>query len=129
MRAIFYPFESHTAGDLIQVTGDTVHHLNVARARENEKILLLNGKGQKLLGVIQAFSKKSIDIKITESENVAEGHGLLLAIAMPKKDAFEDILKIAVELGVREIYPLTSNYSQYNYDFYNGFKPNSQCWC
>ena len=43
-------------------------------------------------------------------------HELSLAIAMPKKDAFEDILKLAVELGVREIFPLTSAYSQYEYE-------------
>lgn len=116
MRAIFYPFDNHAAGDLVQVTGDTVHHLTVARVRENEKILLLNGKGQRLLGIIQAFSKKSVDIKITDSENAKATHRLSLAIAMPKKDAFEDILKMAVELGVREIYPLTSAYSQYEFE-------------
>lgn len=115
MRAIFYPFDHYASGDLVQVTGDTVHHLTVARVRENEKILLLNGKGQRLLGVVQAFSKKQIDIKIEFSETALHRHELSLAIAMPKKDAFEDILKIAVELGVNEIYPLTSAYSQYEY--------------
>lgn len=116
MRAIFYPFDSHSAGELVQITGDSVHHLTVARVRENEKILLLNGKGQRLLGIIQAFSKKSVDIKITDSENMLPTHDLSLAIAMPKKDAFEDILKMAVELGVREIFPLTSDYSQHEYE-------------
>lgn len=116
MRAIFYPFDNHEAGDLVQVTGDTLHHLTVARVRENEKILLLNGRGQRLLGIIQAFSKKSVDIKITDSENMLPTHNLSLAIAMPKKDAFEDILKMAVELGVNEIFPLTSAYSQYEYE-------------
>ncbi|MBC7713835.1 MAG: 16S rRNA (uracil(1498)-N(3))-methyltransferase [Rhizobacter sp.] len=115
MRAIFYPFEEQKVDDLVQVTGDSVHHLTVARVRENEKILLLNGKGQRLLGIIQAFSKKSIDIKITEAEECTPLHELSLAIAMPKKEAFEDILKMAVELGVTEIYPLTSDYSQYEY--------------
>jgi len=116
LRAIFYAFDSQVAGDLVQVTGDTVHHLTVARVRENEKVLLLNGKGQRLLGIIQAFTKKSIDIKIIDSENVELYHNLSLAIAMPKKDAFEDILKMAVELGINEIYPLTSAYSQYEYE-------------
>ncbi|MBC7429487.1 MAG: 16S rRNA (uracil(1498)-N(3))-methyltransferase [Bacteriovorax sp.] len=120
MRAIFYPFENHAAGDLIQITGDSVHHLTVARVRENEKILLLNGKGQRLLGIIQAFSKKSVDIKIAESENCKPSHELSLAIAMPKKEAFEDILKMAVELGVTEIFPLTSDYSQHE------FSPNDR---
>ena len=115
MRAIFYPFDTHENGDLIQVTGDSAHHLSVARIRENEKILLLNGKGHKLLGIIQSFSKKSVDIKITESEKCHASHQLSLAIAMPKKEAFEDILKIAVELGITEIYPLTSSFSQYEY--------------
>jgi 16S rRNA (uracil1498-N3)-methyltransferase len=115
VRAIFYPFDKHNIDDLIQLSGDCVHHLTVARVRENEKILLLNGKGQRLLCFIQAFSKKSIDIKIIEVETCRPQHEISLAIAMPKKEAFEDILKMAVELGVTEIYPLTSDYSQYEF--------------
>ncbi len=115
MRAIFHSFDNHACDDLIQITGDTVHHLTVARVRENEKILLFNGKGQRLLTVIQSFSKKSIDVKVLESENCPLTHNLSLAIAMPKKDAFEDILKMAVELGINNIYPLTSEYSQHEY--------------
>ncbi len=69
MRAIFHSFERHSEGDVIQIVGDSLHHLTVARVRENEKLLLLNGKGQRLLGFIQSLSKKSVDIQIISVEN------------------------------------------------------------
>lgn len=115
MRAVFYSFDSGEIGQVVQVTGDTAHHLNVVRVRANETILLLNGKGSKLTGTVESIQKNQVDIKITHAEEFSSTHELSLAIANPKKDAFEDILKAAVELGLKNIYPLSSDFSQYDY--------------
>jgi 16S rRNA (uracil1498-N3)-methyltransferase len=40
---------------------------------------------------------------------------MIFPISLPKKDAFEEILKISVECGVNEIHPLSSKYSQYQF--------------
>lgn len=115
MRAVYCKFQNNFSEDIFRVTGDSAHHLMVARVRVKEKILLLNGKGVKILGEVLAASKNSIDIKIHSKEEFKPEHLLSLAIAMPKKDAFEDVLKIAVELGIMEIHPLVSDFSQYEY--------------
>ena len=115
MRAIYHPFDQHKKGDQVQITGDAAHHLNVVRVKQNEIILLLNGNGSKITGVVESVSKNNVTINISESENFLCEHELSLAIAMPKKDAFEDILKISVELGIKEIFPLVSEFSQYEY--------------
>jgi 16S rRNA (uracil1498-N3)-methyltransferase len=115
LRAVYYKFENDFSEDVVRITGDSAHHLMVARVRSKEKVLLLNGSGVKIQGEVLETSKNSIEIKIHSKEEFKPEHQLSLAIAMPKKDAFEDILKIAVELGIREIHPLVSAFSQYEY--------------
>lgn len=115
MRAVYHSFDNVYEGDVLTITGDAAHHLNVVRVKNNEVILLLNGKGSILRGEIQSVSKNQIEIKIEHAEVFEYKHELSLAIANPKKDAFEDILKSAVELGLKHIYPLSSDFSQYDY--------------
>lgn len=115
MRAVFHSFENHSAGEVVHIMGEAAHHLNVVRVKAHEFILLLNGKGSKLTGEITSVQKNQVDIKITHSEKFHPSHELSLAIASPKKEAFEDILKFSVELGIRHVYPLSSDFSQYDY--------------
>lgn len=115
MRAVYHSFDNVNTGDVLTITGDAAHHLNVVRVKNNEVILLLNGKGTILRGAISSLSKNQIEIKIEHAETFSSKHELSLAIANPKKDAFEDILKSAVELGLKHIYPLSSDFSQYDY--------------
>lgn len=115
MRAVYHFFDNVSAGDVLSIIGDAAHHLNVVRVKASEVILLMNGKGSILKGEIQSVSKNLIEIKIEHAESFQHKHELSLAIANPKKDAFEDILKSAVELGLKDIYPLSSDFSQYDY--------------
>lgn len=115
MRAVYNDFDNVNPGDNLIITGDAAHHLNVVRVKVQEVILLMNGKGAIVRGDIQSVSKNQIEIKISHAESFEPKHELSLAIANPKKDAFEDILKSAVELGIRHIFPLSSDFSQYDY--------------
>lgn len=115
MRAIYYPFDGTNNLQSISITGDSAKHLHVVRIRPGEEILVLNGKGQKAFTKVGEISKNHIELFILETVSATPGHLISLAIAAPKKDAFEDILKMAVELGVLNIFPLTSDYSQYEY--------------
>jgi 16S rRNA (uracil1498-N3)-methyltransferase len=115
MRAIFYPFSKVNTLKSILVTDESAKHLHVVRIKAEEEILVLNGNGLKALTRVGSISKNQIELLVDSIEESMETHGISLAIASPKKDAFEDILKIAVELGVRNIYPLTSEFSQYDY--------------
>ena len=115
MRAVYHSFDSIASGDQLVIIGDAAHHLNVVRVKANETVLLMNGKGSILKGVIQALSKNRVEIKIEHSETFQHTHELSLAVANPKKEAFEDILKSAVELGLKHVYPLSSEFSQYDY--------------
>lgn len=116
MRAIFYPFENVQKGDSLLIEGDSAHHLNVVRTRVNDELLLLNGKGSRLTAKVQTIDKKQVGLNILEVENVQKKIQITLAVATPKKDAFEDILKMAVELGVDVIQPLSSHFSQLDFE-------------
>lgn len=115
MRAIFLNQEFKQNEQLITIEGDGAHHLNVVRVKNQEEILILNGRGQALKGRVVSIAKQNVDLEVVEFLEKKRTHELSLAIALPKKDAFEDIVKMAVEIGVKEIYPLTSKYSQYEY--------------
>jgi 16S rRNA (uracil1498-N3)-methyltransferase len=115
LRAVYNDFDHVNSGDNLVITGDAAHHLNVVRVKVQEVILLMNGKGSIVRGEIHSVSKNQIEIKINHAESFEPKHELSLAIANPKKDAFEDILKLAVELGIRHIFPLSSDFSQYDY--------------
>lgn len=116
MRAIYHQFDNHRPGETLLITGDAAHHLNVVRIRSGESILLLNGKGNILSGEVTAVTKNSVTINLTDAKTYNHQHELSLAVALPKKDAFEDILKMSVELGIQAIYPLSSDFSQYEYE-------------
>lgn len=115
MRAIYYPFDKVSQQQAITITGDSAKHLQVVRIKPNEEILVLNGTGTKALTSVGAISKNQIELIVQKLVKCDPLHQISLAIATPKKDAFEDILKMAVELGVMNIHPLTSDFSQYEY--------------
>ena len=117
MRAVFCEIDNDTVmGAEVNIDGDRAHHLNVVRLKTNEDLLVLNGKGFYFYSKVLSISKKEIMIKIVKVESAKPKHQITLAIAMPKKEAFEDILKNSVELGISQIFPLSSDFSQYNFE-------------
>lgn len=113
MRAIFHPFEN-ISGTIV-IADEQAKHLQVVRIKSGEEVLVLNGNGQKALTTVGTILKNSIELLVSKVETESRKHSIHLAVAVPKKDAFEDILKIAVEMGVKSIQPLTSEFSQFDY--------------
>lgn len=115
MRAIYYPFNKSQITQSLLIQDESAKHLNVVRVRLEEEILILNGNGAKAFTKVSAIAKTQVELTVLKIEEAQPAHLISLAIAAPKKDAFEDILKMAVELGVLNIYPLSSEFSQYDY--------------
>lgn len=113
MRAIFEKELPLFKNQTLLVKDDRAHHLNVARAKLGDQILVLDGRGKKAHGIIKSVSKKEVIIEINEVEEKNLDREIILFISVPKKDAFEEILKNAIECGVTQIYPLTTKFSQY----------------
>ncbi len=111
MRALY--LEEIPEGESIELHGDLIHHLvSVVRIQTKEEILLLDGKGLKVSGVIESVSKKNLRIKVIKRETVSRDLNYDLALVVPKKDALELCLKEATELGFSRIYLVRGEYSQ-----------------
>jgi 16S rRNA (uracil1498-N3)-methyltransferase len=116
MRAIYYPFVKSDVSKHIIVADESAKHLQVVRVKPNDEVLVLNGNGLLAYTIVGTIYKTQVELLVQKIEEEQPKHSISLAIANPKKDAFEDILKIAVELGVKKIYPLRSEFSQYDYE-------------
>jgi 16S rRNA (uracil1498-N3)-methyltransferase len=114
MRAVFLK-EDLDVNQIKSIIGDSAHHLNVVRSKENDEIILLNGNGKKGFAKIVSISKKEIIVNIERIEIAENNNKIELVFSTPKKDAFEDIIKFCVELGVNKIQPLSSKFSQFDF--------------
>jgi len=117
MRALYLSNFDVNANE-IKIEGEQLLHLNVVRAKQGDQVLLLDGCGSKVLSHIVEIHKKYMILRKFESQIVEPAKlnkKLYLFLALPKKDAFVDILKIATECGVTDIFPLSSEYSQFEF--------------
>jgi 16S rRNA (uracil1498-N3)-methyltransferase len=111
MRAVF--LSELGEQDVYEIIGDQLHHLlNVIRLEIQEEVMLLDGKGQRILTVAQNISKRSVLLKKMRTESITRKYFIDLALGIPKKDALESCLKQSVELGIRKIFLIRSHYSQ-----------------
>ena len=87
------------------------HCIKVLRAKVNDTISLLNGKGEKATGKIIELRKKEVIIAIEHlSKPYSENpNKLSIAICIPKNPArLEWFLEKATEIGIEHIYPIIS---------------------
>lgn len=113
MRACYSPGSIFLEQQEIIVIDDQFHHLvQVCRLRLNEEVLILNGKGQKALATTSSISKRELRLKIISIELSDLPIKFDALIAIPKKDALEQIVKMSIELGLRRLFLIRSTYSQ-----------------
>jgi len=121
MRAVF--LETNILKDaketaLIPITGDRAHHLiKVIRINENEKLLLMNGEGIIFEAQVQLINKRDLVVKILNFIHFPKKQIVDLVLAIPSKEAMEDSLRQSVELGISHIQPITTQYSEKNFEF------------
>ena len=115
MRAIFdSDLKSASIGEVLVVKGDSFHHLaNVVRVKQGETVKIFNGAGLEVTTETISIEKKQLSLKIFEvREHGLRAVTLDVLIGTPKKEALEQCLKEAVELGVSKIYLAETDFSQ-----------------
>lgn len=114
MRAIYLATLDASVGHVFEVEGEKFNHLKVVRIKINEEVLVLNGKGLKCFCKVLSLGKKSLQLQILSFERLERPKfSIHLFLAIPKKDAFEDCVRYATELGVEKIIPVITRYSQF----------------
>jgi 16S rRNA (uracil1498-N3)-methyltransferase len=101
---------------IVTVNDDLFHHIVVVlRKKVGFALVLFDGTGFDYSGVIVDINKKSCTVNLTDKIKIQNESPLqtILAQSISKKQ-FDFILQKATELGVNEIYPLVSEFSNYS---------------
>lgn len=96
--------------EYVTITGANVNHIkNVLRVKRGEKVLISNGHGKDMICEIETISGEEIKARIEGGKPVGTElpSEIYLFQGLPKADKMELIIQKAVELGVKEIIPVS----------------------
>ena len=99
----------------ITITDDEYRHLKAFRVKIDHPLLVTNGKGLVASAIVTDYNKLSIHLVIQEFLPDYGELKINTAIAMPlldNKDRFEFALEKVTEMGVNEVYPVISRFTQ-----------------
>ncbi len=100
-------------GEVIEISGEAFVHLNSSlRVKPNDQVLLLNGKGDRRITIVQSVEKRKLFLSTGKVESEKRRFKIDLLISPPKRDAFNDCLRFCGEIGIRNIYLFESEYCQ-----------------
>lgn len=113
MRSVFIE-ESFSAGSLVYLNNARAHHLiNVLRVKTGDEIMLLDGNGLVGEGKIIELSKRDVKINcLNVYLKPRPSVEFTLGVGQLKKDAMDDVLKAACELGISKVLILNTEFSQ-----------------
>ena len=100
-----------SAGALVELEdGASQHLLKVLRMKPGQQLVLFNNSNCEFTAVLEQAGKHTAQVRVTQVLEANRESPLLthLGIVLSKGDRFEFALQKAVELGVTEITPLTS---------------------
>lgn len=91
---------------------ESLHLSKVLRLKEGEEVFLMNGKGGIFKGtILRTHAKQSLigSIELVEQQRARRVHLHIALVPTKQMERFEWFLEKAVELGIEEITPITSN--------------------
>jgi 16S rRNA (uracil1498-N3)-methyltransferase len=95
--------------------GDEHHHLSrVLRASAGDRVFLTNGRGVIAACTVDAVEQRRTRVRVDRVvEDRADEPPVTLALAVLKKDAFEDAVRQCTELGVTHFLPFVAAKSHF----------------
>lgn len=108
-----YVDADYTVGATIDLPGETVNYLrNVLRLKNNQPLLLFNGRGQRADAALALERRHaSVHIRAISDSQPEQTFQITLIAALAKGEKMEWIIQKAVELGVKNIAPVTTERS------------------
>lgn len=100
-------------GARVEVTGEEAHHaVVVRRLRDGEQVLLTDGCGTVVTGVVAETSKRAFTVLAEQVQTSPEPMPTLTVVqALPKGDRGELAVEVLTEIGVAEIVPWAASRS------------------
>lgn len=102
------PFLDDVAeGALVEVSGDEAHHaVVVRRLRVGESVVLTDGAGTAVTGVVESIGKRVFAVRVSSVEWSARPSPEVIVVqALPKGDRGELAVEVLTEIGVARIVP------------------------
>jgi 16S rRNA (uracil1498-N3)-methyltransferase len=112
MHAILMRDLSAKDENIILDNESAFHLMKVLRVQKGEKVKVFNGEGLEILTEVSHITKAEITLMPLEFLTRSRNYKLDILFGIPKKEALELLLKISVELGVHDIIPWKSEFSQ-----------------
>jgi 16S rRNA (uracil1498-N3)-methyltransferase len=99
--------DGSSVGSLVRVDGDEAHHaVAVRRIRVGEALLLTDGRGALAEGTVEATGKRTLDVRLTSYDVVAEPSPSVTVVqALAKGDRGERAVEMLTEIGAARIVP------------------------
>jgi 16S rRNA (uracil1498-N3)-methyltransferase len=96
-----------SVGSLVRLDGDEAHHaVAVRRMRVGEALLLTDGRGALAEGAVEATGKRTLDVRLTSYDVVAEpAPSVTVVQALAKGDRGERAVEVLTEIGAARIVP------------------------
>lgn len=120
MRTIrLYQPGDYQVPDIVQLNENAAHHaIVVLRLKPGSHVTLFNGFNEEFDGTIVEINKKGVKVGLIGQNKINRESPCLIHLgqAIIKGDRMEWLLQKAVELGVGQITPLTSDHIAVNYD-------------
>jgi 16S rRNA (uracil1498-N3)-methyltransferase len=105
--------------EFLELNANTSHHLaTVLRANIGDRVILFNGDGREYCGTLQQIQKKLVTINITHQASVQRESPIYIHLGqgLCRGDKMDWVIQKSVELGVNEITPLITDYSNVKLD-------------
>lgn len=102
------------AGLRIELDSTTSHYLkNVLRVSVDTGVVLFNGTGGEYQGTVVAISKAQVSIQLSSFDPTdrCSPVSIQLGLCVTKREAMDTAMQMATELGVSQIQPLYSDYT------------------
>ena len=102
-----------TVGSSVEVTGDEAHHaVAVRRLRVGEDVVLTDGAGHRVVGVVSDTGKRVFTVSVASHERLDRpAPSFTVVQALPKGDRGELAVEVLTEIGVDEIVPWAASRS------------------
>lgn len=104
----FYVAQAISGGEAVITDPGQVHHLrNVLRLKPGDQVELFDGAGSEYTGTVLEISRTQARLAVESRKPLPSGQTrIVVACALPKKDAMDEIVDKLTQLGVDEIVPL-----------------------
>ena len=103
-------------GDIVEISGDEHHYLHrVRRHGPGDRIEVRDDRGAVFFAVVETLQKRTARLRIISPGDKAgeQGAPVTMAVAVPKRNLMDDVVRKFSEIGVLKLIPLLAERTEH----------------